>query len=333
MRLQSHLWYNPAVTDRNAVVVGILSVVTALGTAFVASASPGTVPGPLAWLGMTVPLLLYLSFSLPAWRSLRAGPLRADAACLALPAALVLWHAAFSRLAGSFSWTAEALLAVWLAAATGVLWLGKRRGGGWAWGLAGLGALWLPFELGGLGRLALPGPSGMDIVPLLALDAGLFLYLVFWELDGVGFDFALGWSEVREALKQFALLAVPLAALGLALGFIAWIPASAPLPVLLLRPLGIYFLNALPEEFLFRGVMHNLLSRRVPERWCLALSSVVFGLSHVNNGAFPNWKYVLMATVAGWFYGRAYMKTGKVTASALVHTLVNWTWVSFLINW
>ena len=36
-----------------------------------------------------------------------------------------------------------------------------------------------------------------------------------------------------------------------------------------------------------------------------------------------------MATLAGWFYGRAYQRTGKITASAIVHTCVNLAWASF----
>ena len=56
-------------------------------------------------------------------------------------------------------------------------------------------------------------------------------------------------------------------------------------------------------------------------------SAVVFGLAHIKH-PWPNWRYVLMATLAGWFYGRAYQRTGKCTASALVHTGVNLSWVT-----
>jgi membrane protease YdiL (CAAX protease family) len=36
--------------------------------------------------------------------------------------------------------------------------------------------------------------------------------------------------------------------------------------------------------------------------------------------------YAVLATVAGFFYGRTYLQTGKVTTAAMVHALVDWVW-------
>ena len=40
----------------------------------------------------------------------------------------------------------------------------------------------------------------------------------------------------------------------------------------------------------------------------------------------PNWRYVLLATIAGLFYGRAWMKTAPLTPAAIIHALVDTTW-------
>ena len=53
----------------------------------------------------------------------------------------------------------------------------------------------------------------------------------------------------------------------------------------------------------------------------LGVAAGVFGLAHL-----PDLRYVLLATLAGIGYGWVYARTGKITASALTHTGVNWIW-------
>jgi membrane protease YdiL (CAAX protease family) len=50
-------------------------------------------------------------------------------------------------------------------------------------------------------------------------------------------------------------------------------------------------------------------------------ASVLFGFSHITNMHFPNWRYVLLAFIAGLFYGWTWRKTGSIFASAIVHAL------------
>jgi len=76
---------------------------------------------------------------------------------------------------------------------------------------------------------------------------------------------------------------------------------------------GITLFTAWPEEFLFRGILQNLLSRTLNSRWSgLAAASIIFGLSHILHAPFPNWKYVGLATIAGLFYGHVWMKSGSL---------------------
>jgi membrane protease YdiL (CAAX protease family) len=58
--------------------------------------------------------------------------------------------------------------------------------------------------------------------------------------------------------------------------------------------------------------------------WCAA--SVLFGLSHITNMGFPNWRYVVLASLAGLFYGWTWRKTGSIFASSIVHALVDALW-------
>ena len=53
---------------------------------------------------------------------------------------------------------------------------------------------------------------------------------------------------------------------------------------------------------------------------------MIFGLSHIFHAPYPNWKYVLLATIAGLFYGHAWMKTGSLLPGVLVHALVDISW-------
>jgi membrane protease YdiL (CAAX protease family) len=91
--------------------------------------------------------------------------------------------------------------------------------------------------------------------------------------------------------------------------------------------IGILFFTAWPEELLFRGLLQNILVRSAKSDlagWWTA--SVLFGFSHITNMGFPNWRYVILASIAGLFYGWTWRKTGSIFASAIVHGLVDATW-------
>jgi uncharacterized protein len=88
---------------------------------------------------------------------------------------------------------------------------------------------------------------------------------------------------------------------------------------------------AIPEELFFRGWMQNLLERRLGRGWALAVTAVLFGLSHFNKRAVHfNWRYVLLAAIAGIFYGRAWRQDRRVGASAIAHACVDTAWGQWL---
>jgi len=89
---------------------------------------------------------------------------------------------------------------------------------------------------------------------------------------------------------------------------------------------------ALAEEFLFRGVLQQWIEDWTwNQRAALVLTSLLFGAAHLwFAGAFPNWRMALVATILGWFCGRARNQAGGIRASVITHTLVVTTWRAFL---
>jgi membrane protease YdiL (CAAX protease family) len=77
--------------------------------------------------------------------------------------------------------------------------------------------------------------------------------------------------------------------------------------------------------------LQNLLERRVGAARGLVITSILFGLSHFNKrSAFFNWRYVLLAAIAGIFYGLAWRQQRRVGASAITHTSVDTIWSIWL---
>ena len=83
---------------------------------------------------------------------------------------------------------------------------------------------------------------------------------------------------------------------------------------------------AVPEELFFRGILQNLLQTRMTKVRALATASFLFGLSHFPKGAVFNWRYVILASIAGVFYGRAWRDQRKVMTASVTHTAVDVVW-------
>ena len=211
----------------------------------------------------------------------------------------------------------------------------RKPGGTWQDFLT-LVAIWvavkpLPNRWGiSLSHWLWPYPSGRlayVLTVLLALNAALAVFVLFRRMDGIGYN--IGWGKswgffVLASFFAFGLIAIPL---GTGMHFIAFAPQWHGWTSLPLTSLGILFFTAWPEEFLFRGLLQNMLARASKSEvagWWTA--SMLFGFSHITNFGFPNWRYVILASIAGLFYGWTWRKTGSIFASAIVHALVDVTW-------
>jgi uncharacterized protein len=179
-------------------------------------------------------------------------------------------------------------------------------------------------------------PSGLRALnELFLVDAGLYGFLAIRQLSGTGYDFHLKWSDWKTGLRELVFFAPMVIVLGLALGFIhphrnlpgSDLGALRWIGALVLRWVAIFFFTAVPEELFFRAWVQNLLERRVGRTPALVIASMLFGLSHFNKrSAHFNWPYVLLATIAGIFYGRAWRERRRVPASTITHASVDWIW-------
>jgi len=190
--------------------------------------------------------------------------------------------------------------------------------------LAAATALWLPLEFHLLPSLPLPPPDGYNAIQLVGVVAAFYLFLVARPMGDIGYTFLLERRDCLRAGLAFAAYALVAVPLGLASRFLTWHPQLDATSVLL-TPVSIYLMTAVPEEFLFRGLIQNGLARIVDPRAALIAASLVFGLAHL-----PDLRYVALATVAGVAYGWVYARTGKITASALTHAAVDWVWLLLL---
>lgn len=166
--------------------------------------------------------------------------------------------------------------------------------------------------------------------PLFCVCVGGYAFMVIRNLEGVGYQLLWRKGDFIDGLTNFAaftLLGIPL---GLALNFLHPHWQSIPPGQIALQFIGIYLTVAIPEELLFRGILQNFLVRSIPQGprglYGLILASVVFGASHLHHAPVPNWRYAMLATLAGLFYGNAYRNRHRLSSSALTHALVDTAW-------
>jgi len=166
---------------------------------------------------------------------------------------------------------------------------------------------------------------------LLLLDTGLYGFLAIRQLTNVGFNFIPRLQDLKVGLRELAFYAPIAIPLGLGLGFLHFHATLPSLGKFALSWISIYAFVAILEETYFRGWIQNLLERRIGRHWALLVTAALFGLSHFNKGATHfNWRYVLLATFAGIFYGRAWREGHRLVASAITHASVDTIWLLWL---
>jgi membrane protease YdiL (CAAX protease family) len=285
------------------------------------------------WVALAAVLTLapffYAAFCPQSGRKLRALPL---AARLAAPALLALPYIFVSASTGLFRWRWLAVYTLLPVLIAFLLEMARRtdpeQRGQWQDYLI-LATLGVAVDLRWFEPAWSPGLAAFN--KMLLLDAGIYGFHVMRQLSDTGFDLRLGWRDLSTGFVWFALYAPLAIAIGLALGFLHW-HALLPSPVRVLSALLFtFFFIAVPEELFFRGWMQNLLERRIGRVGALLVTAFLFGLSHFNKRAVHfNWRYVLLAALAGVFYGSAWRQNRRVGASAITHALVDTVWSIWL---
>jgi len=175
-------------------------------------------------------------------------------------------------------------------------------------------------------------PVNLDFMArLFIVGVGAWSFLIVRGVESAGYDFAISTAIVRDAalsLTGYSVIAIPL---GFAVRFIGWAPAYRGAPQFIADYVTIFLFVAIAEELFFRGLLQNLLEGSIGSRYgAQAIVSALFGLSHIQHAPAPNWRYVIMATIAAWFYGMAYRQHRSLMASAGCHAMVDTLWRTFL---
>jgi membrane protease YdiL (CAAX protease family) len=190
--------------------------------------------------------------------------------------------------------------------------------------------LWLPIEfaVGGSSIPKLLQGFFHTVAYGIAILLALWIFLIFRELPGMKYNLPQGARDLTAPVIGYALVAPILIPLGLWLSFIQpfHIPAQLSAALVLKTFLLILVATALPEEILFRSLIQNSIMQRLGStNTALLLSALIFGCAHLNNGPgpLPNWRYAIMATIAGFAYGKVFQKSSSVFSSAILHALIN----------
>jgi membrane protease YdiL (CAAX protease family) len=191
--------------------------------------------------------------------------------------------------------------------------------------------LWLPLEFGA-GAALVPRPAQgflHSVAYGIAILLGLTLFLCFRGFSGMKYNLPRSRADFWLPLVGFAVTAPVLIAVGVPIGFIP--PPHLPSAAVgrMTAAVALIFAGTtLPEEILFRSLIQNF----IMQRWgantrSLVAAAIIFGCAHLDNGPqpLPNWRYMILATIAGLAYGKVFQKSSTVVSSALLHLLVDWT--------
>lgn len=179
-----------------------------------------------------------------------------------------------------------------------------------------------------IGKLQLPA-----LGQAMWIRTGAFAMLSIRRVGGVGFGF---WPSKKEWQIGAAFY---LGFLPFAIAVAWWIGFARPrIPAnwekttvfAIATFFGVLWVVALGEEFFFRGLLQQWTSKWLHSAAAgLIVTSLLFGAVHLWFRAFPNWRFAVLAAIAGVFYGLAFQRARSIRASMVAHALVVTTWRVF----
>jgi len=284
-----------------------------------------------AFVGLTQPALI---------KQLRLWAMASPVLAGGLPFLLLVPYLILAVPTRTFSLLALGKLIAYILVPTVLLLPDRRRhreGLNWRDAVA-MAALAVPVSAGWLQGIWIWPQDLYVFRPIFCVLVGGYAFMVLRDLEGVGFRLVWRKRDVTYALINlvaFSVLAIPL---GIALNFIHPHPLAPPAHFgglglagnFFFLFIGIYLTVAIPEELLFRGILQNLLVRTIRKGprglYGLLIASLVFGAAHLHHAPVPNWRYAILATLAGVFYGNVFRTRQRLCASALTHALVDTLW-------
>ena len=248
----------------------------------------------------------------------------------AIPAVLSAAFLAIAVHLGAFSFPLAALIIGYTFLPMAVAYLARRTPPPTWLDFVIIALLWFPLEFS-VGHQFIP-KAAQSTLHLAAYGVsillGLSIFLWYRRLGGMKINLPRSGRDFINLLLGFAACAPILIALGRAIGFLP--PFHLP-PQPSPSRIGTQFLiilaaTALPEEILFRSLIQNCIMQKFGANTTnLLLSAFIFGCAHLDNGPgpLPNWRYMILATVAGVAYGKVFEKSSSIFASAGLHALVD----------
>lgn len=199
--------------------------------------------------------------------------------------------------------------------------------------IAAIFAIWLPFDMGWISDIwAWPeGEAAYGLNAALGVGFAMLSFGCFRQFSNIGYDFRMSKQDIIIVFTHFLIFFAIALAFGIPSGFIEYNGAINPLKSLAAF-VGIFLFIAIPEELLFRGLLQNYLQKILsPPYLALAITAVIFGATHLNNPPLNDWRYFLLATIAGLIYGHAYLRTKNLMAPVILHALVDAVWVGYFM--
>jgi CAAX protease family protein len=279
-------------------------------------------------------LVVILAFLLPAIPAALKKKLRSRPGLLfALPALLTAAFCMVAMRLGALGLPLTLLIVGYALVPTVCIFLQGADAGAATWlDLLVILLLWLPIELN-LGSVWIPRHAqGLlhTVAYGVALTLALVLFLGFRGMQGMKYNPPRRFMDLVDPVIAFVLVAPILVLLGLAISFIPpfHIPGNLSSRAAA-KTFGLIFVaTALPEEILFRSLIQNWMMQKFGSNTAVLIAaSVLFGCAHLNNGPQPllNWRYMILATIAGFAYGKVFQRASSATASMALHALVDAT--------
>ena len=165
---------------------------------------------------------------------------------------------------------------------------------------------------------------------ILVILFALWVYQVYRGFD-IGYDFKLNSKMVKTTLLYSVIMILINTIVSISIGYVTFAGLTANIQTIIALAVIMFFFATVIEEIFFRALFFNYFQQFFNQsKYLLPLiiSTLIFGLSHFAMG----YKMIILATIAGFFYGITYIKTKNVYCSALIHTLTNLILQLFFIS-
>lgn len=159
----------------------------------------------------------------------------------------------------------------------------------------------------------------------------IMIAVLFILIAKISFEKEYKWFHLlKKVFFYWIALLVIIIPLSLLSDFIVLDIKLLPLEFFIVWSFKMLFFTVLAEELFFRYFLLNAIkdfakNLKYKNEIALLISSLLFGIAHFGGGI----SFMLLAFVAGFFYGLIYIKTNKIESSILLHFLLNLTHLVF----